>query len=72
MEKNHIPAEKEITEQELSELLQIRRDKLSALQKEGKDPYAVTTFDQTHHSLDILNNYDALEGKCVSIAVRMM
>ena len=72
MEKNHIPAEKEITEQELSELLQIRRDKLSALQKEGKDPYAVTTFDQTHHSLDILNNYDALEGKCVSIAGRMM
>ncbi len=70
-QKNN-PAEKEITEQELSELLQIRRDKLSALQKEGKDPYAVTTFDQTQHSLDILNNYDALEGKGVSIAGRMM
>ena len=71
-QQNNNPAEKEITEQELSELLQIRRDKLSALQKEGKDPYAVTTFDQTQHSLDILNNHDALEGKSVSIAGRMM
>lgn len=72
MERNNNPAEKEITEQELSELLQIRRDKLSALQQEGKDPYAVTTFDQTQHSLEILNNYDSFEGKNVSIAGRMM
>ena len=72
MEQKNNPAEKEITEQELSELLQIRRDKLSALQQDGKDPYAVTIFDQTQHSLEILNNYDALEGKSVSIAGRMM
>ena len=72
MERNNNPAEKEITEQELSELLQIRRDKLSALQQEGKDPYAVTTFDQTQHSLEILNDFDSFEGKSVSIAGRMM
>lgn len=72
MERNNNPAENEITEQELSELLQIRRDKLAALQQEGKDPYAVTTFDQTQHSLEILNDYDSFEGKNVSIAGRMM
>ena len=62
----------EMTEEQLSELLQIRRDKLSALQNAGKDPFAVITFDQTHHSVDIARDYDALEGKVVSVAGRMM
>ena len=59
-------------EQELSELLQIRRDKLAGLQEAGKDPYEITTYDQTHCSEEILGCYDKLEGKTVSIAGRMM
>ena len=62
----------EPTAEQLSELLQIRRDKLAALQAAGRDPFTVITFDQTHHSTDIVAHYDELEGKEVSIAGRMM
>ncbi|MBR3129622.1 MAG: lysine--tRNA ligase, partial [Clostridia bacterium] len=72
MEETNVTQTPELTEQELSELLQIRRDKLSALQSAGKDPFAVITYPQTHHSAEIIANYDALEGKDVSIAGRMM
>ena len=64
--------EEEMTEQQLSELLQIRRDKLKALQDAGQDPYAVTLWDQTHHAADILEQFDSLEGQTASIAGRMM
>jgi lysyl-tRNA synthetase class 2 len=64
--------QQELTEQELSELLQIRRDKLAALQAAGKDPFEVMTFDQTHHSQDIVDGFEALEGQTVRIAGRMM
>ena len=66
------PIEQEMTQEQLSELLQIRRDKLTALQQAGKDPYQIVTFDQSHHSADVLANYDALEGRPVQIAGRMM
>ena len=66
------PIEQEMTKEQLSELLQIRRDKLAALQQAGKDPYQIVTFDQSHHSADILANFDALEGQTVQIAGRMM
>ncbi len=66
------PIEQEMTQEQLSELLQIRRDKLTALQQAGRDPYQIVTFDQSHHSADILANFDALEGKPVQIAGRMM
>lgn len=66
------PIEQEMTQEQLSELLQIRRDKLTTLQQAGKDPYQIVTFDQSHHSADILANYDALEGRPVQIAGRMM
>lgn len=66
------PVEQEMTQEQLSELLQIRRDKLSALQQADNDPYAHTTFDQTCHSTEIVNGFEALEGKEVSIAGRMM
>ncbi len=59
-------------EKQLSETLQIRRDKLSKLQEEGKDPFEITKYDQTHHSAEIKTNFDELEGKSVSIAGRMM
>ena len=66
------PVAQEQAEQELSELLQIRREKLAALQQAGADPYEITTFDQAEHSADILNDYEAYEGKTESIAGRMM
>ena len=62
----------EITAEQLSELLQIRRDKLAALVAEGKDPFAVIRYDQDAHSADIQADFDAYENKEVSIAGRMM
>ncbi len=59
-------------EQNLNEILKLRREKLALLQEMGKDPFVITKFDQTHHSTDIKSNYDELEGKTVSIAGRMM
>ena len=64
--------EMELSTEELNHILQARRDKLSALQEEGKDPFLVTKYDTTHHSVEISDNYDELEGKEVSIAGRMM
>lgn len=55
-----------------SQLLQIRREKLEGLQQRGKDPYQITKFDVTHHSLEIKDHFDELEGKAVSVAGRMM
>ena len=73
MEETYVPQETaELSEEQLSELLRIRRDKLSALREAGKDPFAVITYPQTHHSTEIVAQYDALEGKEVSIAGRMM
>ncbi|MBQ8523032.1 MAG: lysine--tRNA ligase [Clostridia bacterium] len=59
-------------EQNLNELLKIRREKLAELQAAGEDPFEITKYDQTHHSADIKDNFDALEGQSVSIAGRMM
>ncbi|MBQ9413743.1 MAG: lysine--tRNA ligase [Clostridia bacterium] len=60
------------SEQQLSELLQIRRDKLSALQEAGNDPFQITKFDQTHHAAEILEQFEELDGQDVSIAGRLM
>ena len=51
--------------QNLNELLQIRRDKLKELQDAGRDPFVITKYDVTHHSADIRDNYDEMEGKKV-------
>ena len=59
-------------EQELSELLQIRRDKLKALQDEGRDPFTQTRFVRSAYSTDIKNNYESFDGKTVKVAGRMM
>lgn len=73
MEETNVPQEsQELSAEQLSELLQIRRDKLSALREAGKDPFSVITFPQSHHSKEIVAQYDELEGKEVSIAGRMM
>lgn len=70
--------EKEITAEELNHILQARRDKLAALQAEGNDPYQITKFDVTHHSQEIIENFETLETKegqepiLVRIAGRLM
>ena len=63
---------KEMTEAELSELLQIRRDKLKALQDAGQDPFRKVRYDQQFYSTDITSDYDSFEDKTVSVAGRMM
>ena len=59
-------------ELDLGEQQRIRQEKLKALQEEGKDPFVITKYDQTHHSADIKDNFDELEGKVVRVAGRMM
>ena len=59
-------------EQELSEILQIRRDKLKALQEAHMDPFEVTRFEVSHHAQEIKDQFDALEGQEITIAGRLM
>lgn len=59
-------------EQDINQLLKVRRQKLSDLQEAGKDPFQITKYDVTHHSLEIKDHFDTLEGKTVSIAGRVM
>ncbi len=67
MAQNNQPAE-----QDLNQLLKVRRDKLKDLQENGKDPFQITKYDVTGHSMDIKDNFDSMEGQTVSIAGRMM
>lgn len=66
------PISEELSEQQLSELLQIRRDKLLALQEAGQDPFAITKFDVDAHNAQIRERFDELENQPVVIAGRMM
>ena len=59
-------------EQDINQLLKVRREKLAALQEAGKDPFQITKYDVTHHSTDIKDHFEELEGKMVRIAGRMM
>ena len=59
-------------EQDLGQLLKIRRDKLAELQAKGQDPFRLTKYDVTHHSQEIKDSFEELEGKTVTIAGRMM
>ncbi len=59
-------------QQDVNELLRIRREKLQTLQENGKDPFVITKYDVTHHSSDIKDNYEEMEGKEVALAGRMM
>ncbi len=60
------------TEAELTEVLRVRREKLAQLVEDGKDPFQITKFDVTHHSAEIKDDFDVLEGKEVVVAGRMM
>ena len=59
-------------QQDINQLLKIRRDKLTELQESGNDPFKITKYDVTHHTREIIDSFDALEGKEVSVAGRLM
>ncbi len=59
-------------EVDLNQLMQIRRDKLNKLKEEGKNPFEITKFNRTHTSKQIMDNYEELEGKDVTVAGRLM
>lgn len=67
-EQNNQPQQ----EQDINQLLKVRREKLAALQEAGKDPFQIMKYDVTHHSKEIKDNFDEMEGKQVSIAGRLM
>ena len=64
--------QKNVQEQDINQLIKVRQDKLKEFQENGKDPFQITKYDVTHHSTEIRDNYDDLEGKTVSVAGRMM
>ena len=70
MSENNVQKEK--PQQNIGELLKIRRDKLAELQNEGENPFALTSYDQDTHTADIIDNFDNMDGKTVSIAGRLM
>ena len=57
---------------QVNQILQVRRDKLAALQAEGKDPFTITKYEASHHSNEVVENFEALEGQTVSLAGRIM
>ena len=64
--------EKNVQAQDLNQLRKVRREKLADLQANGKDPFQITKFNQTHHSMEIKDNFETMEGQTVTIAGRMM
>lgn len=64
--------QKDMQQQDINQLLKVRREKLKDLQDNGKDPFKITKFDVTNHSMDVKDDFDKYEGKTVTIAGRMM
>ncbi len=64
--------QKNVQEQDINQLIKVRHEKLQELQENGKDPFRITKFDVSHHSMEIKENYDSLEEQQVTIAGRMM
>lgn len=64
--------EKNVQAQDINQLLKVRRDKLKDLQDNGKDPFVITKYDVTHHSQEVKDNFETLEGQSVSLAGRVM
>ena len=64
--------QKNVQQQDINQLLKVRREKLAELQENGKDPFKITKFDVTHHSIEIKDHFEELEGRTVTIAGRMM
>ena len=59
-------------QQDVNQLVQVRYDKLHELQANGKNPFEITKYDVTHHSTEIKDNFETLDGQEVSVAGRMM
>ena len=72
MAKKFVPSTEPLSAEEIQEQTRFRMEKLKALQEAGKDPYEELTYDVTHHSVDIVNNYEELAGKTVRVAGRLM
>ncbi|MDE7006875.1 MAG: lysine--tRNA ligase, partial [Lachnospiraceae bacterium] len=71
--QNNQPQNKKVEkEQDINQLLKIKREKLAALQEAGKDPFQITKYDVTAHSRDVKENFDSMEGQVVSVAGRIM
>ena len=64
--------QKKVQEQDVNQLRQVRREKLADLQASGNDPFVITKYDVTHHSMDIKDHFEEMEGKDVAIAGRIM
>ena len=64
--------EKNVQVQDINQLLKVRRDKLKELKDNGKDPFVITKYDVTHHSQEVKDNFETLEGQSVSLAGRVM
>ena len=64
--------EKNVQAQDINQLLKVRRDKLKDLQDNRKDPFVITKYDVTHHSQEVKDNFETLEGQSVSLAGRVM
>lgn len=64
--------QKDMQQQDINQLLKVRREKLKDLQDNGRDPFKITKFDVTNHSMDVKDDFDKYEGKTVTIAGRMM
>ena len=62
----------QVQQQDIGELMKVRREKLAQLQQDGENPFDVTTYNQEYHTIDIIENFDKMEGKQVSIAGRLM
>ena len=64
--------QKNAQQQDINQLLKVRREKLKELQENGKDPFVITKYDATHHSQEVKDHFEELEGKNVSLAGRIM
>ncbi len=71
MSENNVQNE-QMQQQDIGELIKVRRDKLAQLQEEGENPFDVTTYNQEYHATDIIDNFDKMEGTQVSLAGRLM
>jgi len=69
---NELAEEKNVVEQDINEILKVRRAKLADLQERGKDPFQIMKYDVTHHSMEVKNSFEELEGKEVALAGRIM
>ena len=72
MSENQNNVNEEVVEQDVNQLMKVRREKLEKLQAEGRNPFEITKFNKTHTSKQIIDNYEELEGKDVTVAGRIM